>query len=209
MSPQYIRRRAAASVVAGLAVLGTAACGGGGSPAPTTSASPSSASPSSASATSASSSPSASATVSLAGEFPVVPGYAYAAAPDELAPAITAIQAAGITDAVEARSVRKNGQVVAFLLVARYSADYTRTLDALPPDKVLASVAKNSTSTIGGTYKESSGTAGGVRYVVLQGATVSATFAYLHGGTLVEVFGQSASGVTAFTQAYLAALPSA
>jgi len=204
MSPQYIRRRAAASVVAGLAVLGTAACGGGGSPAPTTSAAPSSAS-----ATPASASPSASATVSLAGEFPVVPGYAYAAAPDELAPAITAIQAAGITDAVEARSVRKNGQVVAFLLVARYSADYTRTLDALPPDKVLASVAKNSTSTIGGTYKESSGTAGGVRYVVLQGATVSATFAYLRGGTLVEVFGQSASGVTAFTQAYLAALPAA
>jgi hypothetical protein len=140
--------------------------------------------------------------------LPAVPGYVYTALPASLDGLQTALAATGYTSWVEASGVRPSGStaLAAAVVLAQYSPDVTRLVDATPVDQVLDGAAKGARANAGAdgaSLTISKRTVAGLPVRLLTGSGFAGLIAYLHGGLLVEVFGPTSSGVVAYSTALL------
>lgn len=199
-SPRTARTRAsrtAAVVAAGALILGTAACSSGtnqsqaaGSASPT--ASSSGPSPSD-SATAPSGSPSPSATKAVS--IPKLAGYTYGDVPSVFATIGNGFTSSGTVDGVATRGVYKGKELVAVVLVADYTDEVTKAMDAVPGTTIASAVA-SAKSGLGDGVKETKIDVDGVPVELLTSKeNLSVAIAYVPGGTLVQVYGPTTSAV--------------
>jgi hypothetical protein len=220
-------RRTGAALAAAALLLGTAACssgaaegpagasgagGTGGDPSPTASSGSPSGSPSGSAtgsalptaAASGSTSPAPSATAQVA--VPRLAGYTYGEVPDVFAAIGDGFRSSGTVDGIATRGVYKGKQLVAVALVADYTDAVTKAMDEVPATTIASAVA-SAKSGLGDDVEERTIDVEGVTLELLTSSDgLSVGIAYIPGGSLVEVYGPAAGGVTDVSTKLVAAL---
>gem|GEM_PF-3374907 len=154
-----------------------------------------------------SSTPSASSTTSAAAaglSVIDVPRYSYTALPAELRQMADGMVTTGMVTSTVGYGVKdSSGTEVAAIILFQYNPKLTVLEDKTTPSKILDGAVKGVKAFTPGSTTVTDHVLSGIQVRLIKSASTSMAMAYIHGGQMIEVFGQTPAAALSFTGAYL------